>query len=827
MEVIILTFILSLCGLQASAQIDLSKCGNTLGCIRLPPSCSASACDAIVTHQLDNGTLTFQFATKHNWIGFGQKSATDGRGMAKLRGQYCARGISVPFGSFNASGNREPNWMEVVDGVVLINRTEKDDVLTCTFTRPLVPSNLSKEALYNLNVSDMVGFLAYGNNNGRADYPNKHLKTSVTNGAVDFLSTDSPTTAATTTPVAMTTPMTNATMSTTPRITPMTEMITIDLSECGNTRGCIRHPPSCSASACDAIITYRHYNGTLTFQFATKHNWIGFGQKSATDGRGMAKLRGQYCARGISVPFGSFNASGNREPNWMEVVDGVVLINRTEKDDVLTCTFTRPLVPSNLSKEALYNLNVSDMVGFIAYGNNNGRDDYPNKHFATSVTDGAVDFLSTATATTPTTPVVMTTSTREMSTIDLSKCGKTLGCVRLPENCLVSGCIAIVTYQLNNDVLTFQFATKHKWIGFAQKSGGGEGMADLRGQYCADGISVPFGSYVASGNGVPDWRNVVDGVSLIDRRVKDGLLICSFTRPLVPSNLNSGSLYNLNMSNMFGFLAYGNRIGPSYPRKHDSTSITEEAINFLISNNVGSAVGRNANSTVKLHAILMILAWVLFATIGIFMAHFMKPATQNKKIAGKQAWFPFHVLLMFLCVVSFIAGLIIILTKYNKIDKENKHHMLGLFTVIAGLIQPVMAFFRPGPDHDRRFIFNWAHRLVGILAWCLGAAAIIYGFEFFKEGNPKIEEGVMIAFVSSVVSIFIVLNLILLLVRRDGNDSVSYGKRSGVVEISKPQQQQGRSHAVEWIFLLIIIVLSVAMAAYHVYRVVDLREARS
>ena len=38
--------------------------------------------------------------------------------------------------------------------------------------------------------------------------------------------------------------------------------------------------------------------------------------------------------------------------------------------------------------------------------------------------------------------------------------------------------------------------------------------------------------------------------------------------------------------------------------------------------------------------ILMIIAWVFAATIGIFMSRYMKPVTADKKIHGKQAWFP-------------------------------------------------------------------------------------------------------------------------------------------------------------------------------------------
>jgi len=36
----------------------------------------------------------------------------------------------------------------------------------------------------------------------------------------------------------------------------------------------------------------------------------------------------------------------------------------------------------------------------------------------------------------------------------------------------------------------------------------------------------------------------------------------------------------------------------------------------------------------------MLLAWVIFSTVGIFMARYMKQVTEHKKICGKDAWFP-------------------------------------------------------------------------------------------------------------------------------------------------------------------------------------------
>ena len=36
----------------------------------------------------------------------------------------------------------------------------------------------------------------------------------------------------------------------------------------------------------------------------------------------------------------------------------------------------------------------------------------------------------------------------------------------------------------------------------------------------------------------------------------------------------------------------------------------------------------------------MLIAWVICSTIGIFVARYLKPYTKEKKLMGKQAWFP-------------------------------------------------------------------------------------------------------------------------------------------------------------------------------------------
>ena len=54
----------------------------------------------------------------------------------------------------------------------------------------------------------------------------------------------------------------------------------------------------------------------------------------------------------------------------------------------------------------------------------------------------------------------------------------------------------------------------------------------------------------------------------------------------------------------------------------------------------------------------------------------------------------------------------------------NPHALLGVITTVLAFIQPVMAYFRPHPGTAKRFIFNWAHWLVGNTAHILAIVCI-------------------------------------------------------------------------------------------------------
>ncbi|RMX41681.1 hypothetical protein pdam_00015853, partial [Pocillopora damicornis] len=87
-----------------------------------------------------------------------------------------------------------------------------------------------------------------------------------------------------------------------------------------------------------------------------------------------------------------------------------------------------------------------------------------------------------------------------------------------------------------------------------------------------------------------------------------------------------------------------------------------------------------------------------------------------------------HRLLMVLTVVLTILGVIIIFVHAGRWTKEaGAHPITGIFVLVLAVIQPIMAVFRPHPGEEKRYIFNWAHRGVGLSALILAVVTVFFG----------------------------------------------------------------------------------------------------
>jgi len=128
------------------------------------------------------------------------------------------------------------------------------------------------------------------------------------------------------------------------------------------------------------------------------------------------------------------------------------------------------------------------------------------------------------------------------------------------------------------------------------------------------------------------------------------------------------------------------------------------------------------------HAILMVLAWMIFAPAGIFIARF------GHKYKW---WFYVHIAIMVaaavLCIVGLAIGIIMTSSDFKQTDRLILiHSFLGLFVTIgACAVQPILGFIADKMyDPNRKSIPVWPdkiHWLIGRYSYVAAAINILIG----------------------------------------------------------------------------------------------------
>lgn len=134
------------------------------------------------------------------------------------------------------------------------------------------------------------------------------------------------------------------------------------------------------------------------------------------------------------------------------------------------------------------------------------------------------------------------------------------------------------------------------------------------------------------------------------------------------------------------------------------------------------------------HGTVMVLAWMVFAPTGIFIARYgrLLHIGGRQKLLGDTIWFQVHRLTLSLAALATLLGFFLILVEAQStwvdLNSDGKllytHSILGVLVVCFATTQVWMALFRCHPDSKFRFIYNWAHRTTGILAFILSIPTI-------------------------------------------------------------------------------------------------------
>jgi hypothetical protein len=233
----------------------------------------------------------------------------------------------------------------------------------------------------------------------------------------------------------------------------------------------------------------------------------------------------------------------------------------------------------------------------------------------------------------------------------------------------------------------------------------------------------------------------------------------------------------------------------------------------------------------------MLFAWMVFVSTGILLAKFFKNSWTGRKILGTAIWFAAHRGIMLTASLCTIIGFILILIREkgrwipSSSQREFAHSILGVIVVCFVIIQPIMALFRCAPDHQYRFIFNYAHGFIGSSSFALAIAAIFLAL-LFPDLNFNREWGIFVGWIVWIVIVFILFVLIEFFVptqqTSDDNDEPnSYDLTDQSTKTSKTQttgdaRTNSTKDRIQLLLLLIHIVITMGFTlalSVHIGRV--------
>ncbi|XP_056379295.1 putative ferric-chelate reductase 1 [Hyla sarda] len=229
----------------------------------------------------------------------------------------------------------------------------------------------------------------------------------------------------------------------------------------------------------------------------------------------------------------------------------------------------------------------------------------------------------------------------------------------------------------------------------------------------------------------------------------NGVLQCSF---ITESNISTPQQISSNPT-YYVFLVSGPSNADGTILKHTKVLISSSKIDLSSFTTSGTQSG--ISKVVLGHGSLMLIAWMTTGSIGMIMARYMKSAA-GKPFLGKAIWFQIHFFLMILTVVLTIIAFIMVFVHAGDWS-GGAHPVLGCIVMILSFFQPIVAFFRPDPKNERRFIFNWGHRINALVIKILAVAAIFLGLILVDRSSNLWMPKVMGGFFAWEVLFYIIL----------------------------------------------------------------------
>ncbi|XP_012695110.2 putative ferric-chelate reductase 1 [Clupea harengus] len=333
-------------------------------------------------------------------------------------------------------------------------------------------------------------------------------------------------------------------------------------------------------------------------------------------------------------------------------------------------------------------------------------------------------------------------------------CGGSKVCFSRPQNCdpaSSSDCYFMSVHEAPTDSsLKFEIygaSEGYISIGFSDDKQMGNDDIYICGKDSNSSIQVQHA--YSTGRGAPTILPL-ENISHIKTSFVDGVISCTFvSKNTIAIQRNGvGSVYYIMFA--YGLTSNGKLL---YHRR--SVFISEQKIDITRPQVVTKS---QQPQIIKAHGALMLIAWMTTGSLGMLIARYLKAVTKGRGCLGKDLWFLAHVFLMVLSVAATIIAFILSFS-HVKGWSGGSHPVLGCLVMILAFIQPLGAFFRCGPQHQWRFVFNWLHTMTAVAIKGLSVAAIFTGLYLVDSSQEGWMQKVMGGFVAWEALLFALLDL--------------------------------------------------------------------
>uniref|UniRef100_A0A915AIE6 Cytochrome b561 domain-containing protein n=1 Tax=Parascaris univalens TaxID=6257 RepID=A0A915AIE6_PARUN len=173
-----------------------------------------------------------------------------------------------------------------------------------------------------------------------------------------------------------------------------------------------------------------------------------------------------------------------------------------------------------------------------------------------------------------------------------------------------------------------------------------------------------------------------------------------------------------------------------------------------------------------IHGAFLLLAWWVLGSSTILIARYFKPLWPRKKLFGTAVWFQLHRDLAILSVIIQIVAVFLIIYQAGRLyecsyecgsdDWSKKMHVItGIAATALAIVQPLIAFVRPGPNSSARPTFNWLHWFVGMSAWTFASVTMVLAVPMGKTGLQRVYGHAPTWIMAAYIIVFFVCNILL------------------------------------------------------------------